>query len=678
MKTKSKVYIADLRHTVGDAVANSCMPLGIGYMKAVMDRDLPEVESQIFAYPDLLLEAMKSKAPDVLMLTNYVWNERLTFHFANVVKRMQPNTLVVVGGPNIPIDEKREIEFLNNCKDIDVYALGEGDFLATEIVNRFLDANKSITNFVNGGVPSSLCRSEGEIVRQPLWKKELELAKIPSPWLNGVQDHFFDGKLIPLIETNRGCPFKCTFCVQGTDFYSRMSHFEEDQVKEELSYIARHLKEVCPSMGALTIADPNFGMYKRDVDISVHIGTLQENYGWPAFIDCSTGKNAPDLVIKSIEKTNGALAILHAVQSMDDDVLKNIKRSNIKLDTYETVTKHLSEKGIRTFSQIILGLPKETLQIHLTGLQRLIDNDGIDSLQNFQLMLLRGSEIASQYSRDKFGFKTKFRLSPRCFGIYGEEAVFDFEEIVIETDSLSFDDYIHARKHHLAYMIYWSQDWFNDLFFFAQNFGIKNSTCMEAIVEAMHSDDGEVNRFMLDFIEETQGELFSTPDECFRYYAEDKRFEKLVSGEIGDNLLNKYRAMASFLIWSKICELATMAVKRVILTQGSDDLDREFELFWEDLCLFVESRHACGRSVDDMLLPVNCQLQYDISRWVADGHPKTLSSYKLETPKKVLFELSETGANEIRDAIETWSTDLRGLTKVARHLKVTSQVRQYT
>ena len=78
MNIKPKVYIADLRHVAGGLIANSCMPLGIGYMKAVMDRDLPEVESWLFTYPDQLLDAMKSDAPDVLMLTNYVWNERLT------------------------------------------------------------------------------------------------------------------------------------------------------------------------------------------------------------------------------------------------------------------------------------------------------------------------------------------------------------------------------------------------------------------------------------------------------------------------------------------------------------------------------------------------------------------------------------------------------------------------
>ena len=135
-------------------------------------------------------------------------------------------------------------------------------------------------------------------------------------------------------------------------------------------------------------------------------------------------------------------------------------------------------------------------------------------------------------------------------------------------------------------------------------------------------------------------------------------------------------ATASFLIWPEICKLATRVVKKLIKINGSNSLDSDFELFWEDLSRYVEYSHACGQSLDDILLPVSCSLQYDISRWVADGWPKTLSLYKLETPKTFLFKLSESGAKEIHDAIETWSVDLRGLTKVARYLKRTSQVRQ--
>ena len=678
MIKKPRIYLADLRHVAGGFLANTAMPLGIAFMKAVMDRDLPEVESRTFAYPDQLLEAMKSAPPDVLMLTNYVWNERLGRHFTNVAKHLQQHTLVVAGGPNIPVETNRRIEFFGDWNNLDVYALGEGDFLATEIVSRFLDAKKSITKFLKGGVCSSLYRLEGDIIHQPLQNKQLQLGKIPSPWLTGCQDHFFDGKLIPMIETNRGCPFKCTFCVQGVDFYSRIAHFEGDQVKEELTYIARRVKDVCPQIGFLNITGSNFGMYKRDVEISAHIGTLKEKYGWPVFVDCTTGKNAPDLTIKAIEQSNGTLkGITNAVQSMDDEVLQSIKRSNIKLNAYGKVMDYIRSKGIRTISQAILGLPNEALQTHLNGLRDLVDN-GMDSVQNFQLMLVKGCEIESQDSRDEFEFKSKFRLSARCFGSYGGEAVLDVDEIVVENKSLSFDDYIHARQYHLAYATYWNQDWFDDLFCFAQNSGLKNSACMEAIYEAMVSDDGVVGKFMQQFIVETRAEIFSTPEECFKYYAEGDRFEKLLSGEIGDNLLYKYHAKASFLIWPEVCELAARAVKKLLITHGSDNQGPGFELFWEDFCRYLEYKHACGQSAVEILSPVKCQLQHDISQWIADGYPKVLSPYKLETKKTFIFELNENDANDLRYALETWSTELRGLTKMVRYLKVTSQVRGYT
>ena len=96
------VYLADLRYNYSGVLANDCMPLGVAYIKAVMDRDLPEVESRLFAYPDPLWNALKDNPPAVLMISNYLWNEALSFHFAKLAKRIRPDMLVVMGGPNIP------------------------------------------------------------------------------------------------------------------------------------------------------------------------------------------------------------------------------------------------------------------------------------------------------------------------------------------------------------------------------------------------------------------------------------------------------------------------------------------------------------------------------------------------------------------------------------------------
>ncbi|MEZ5009076.1 MAG: hypothetical protein R2753_13075 [Chitinophagales bacterium] len=62
-------------------------------MKAVMDNELKAVKSEIFAYPDELNLAISQNVPDVLMLTNYSWNEQLSLHFANHAKKSIPIVL---------------------------------------------------------------------------------------------------------------------------------------------------------------------------------------------------------------------------------------------------------------------------------------------------------------------------------------------------------------------------------------------------------------------------------------------------------------------------------------------------------------------------------------------------------------------------------------------------------
>ncbi|MBW2447082.1 MAG: cobalamin-dependent protein, partial [Deltaproteobacteria bacterium] len=217
---KPRVYLADLRHNYTGVLSNDCMPLGVAYMKAVMDRDLPEVDSRLFAYPDHLWEVLQSEPADILMLSNYMWNEQLSLKFAELAKRVSPETLVVMGGPNIPIEPERQIAYFEALPQLDVYALGEGDFLARDLVKIWLEAG-STAAFRERDLPSSLHRDpDGNVLRNESRERHKEVEEIPSPWLTGVLDPFFDGKLAPLLETNRGCPFTCTFCVQGTRWYT--------------------------------------------------------------------------------------------------------------------------------------------------------------------------------------------------------------------------------------------------------------------------------------------------------------------------------------------------------------------------------------------------------------------------------------------------------------------------
>ena len=218
-----RVYLADLRHDYSGVLAIDTMPLGVSYMKAVIDRDLPNVQARVFAYPDRLLTSIRETPPAVLMLTNYAWNEALSLHVAQVAKAIRPGTLVVMGGPNVPLEDERRIAFVAEHRALDVYILGEGDFQAAEIVRRFLDAGTSIARFAAGEIPSSVYRRpDGTVTLQAVSPRHRRIDDIPSPWLTGIQDEFFDVRLAPMLQTNRGCPFTCTFCVEGTSWYTKV------------------------------------------------------------------------------------------------------------------------------------------------------------------------------------------------------------------------------------------------------------------------------------------------------------------------------------------------------------------------------------------------------------------------------------------------------------------------
>jgi radical SAM superfamily enzyme YgiQ (UPF0313 family) len=670
------VYFADLRYNYSGVLANDCMPLGIAYMKAVMDRDLPEVQSRLFVYPDRLADAIRTNPPAVLMLTNYCWNERLTFHMARLAKQVRPGTLTVLGGPNISIEPERQLEFVRQHPEVDVYVLGEGDFLATEVVRRFIDGGQSIDRLVEGEVPSSVVRrADGSVDVNAMWPRHQTIDDIPSPWLSGIQDEFFDGKLAPIIETNRGCPFTCTFCVQGTGWYTKVHYFDKERLKAEIEYIARRITELSPSQGTLRIADSNYGMFERDIELSAHIGAMMKQYGYPKYIDATTGKNRPDRILRSVEKASGALLVYQAVQSLDDNVLRNIKRQNIQLKAYEQLHVYMRGRGLRSNSDLILGLPGETLESHLSGCRKLLDA-GMNQVTNFQLMLLKGSELETVESRQMFSFDSRFRVLPKNFGMYGGEKVFDIEEIVVATDTLPFEDYVQARKYALASAAFWHDNLFEDVFQFAQSLGMARSQFWEALVPAMERATGPVRDYLDGFVRETIGELFPTPDACTDFYSRDENFARLLAGEIGDNLMHKYRAIASFHIWPEICRIGMDTMKRLLIRARLDMGIPDFDNFWSDFHRYVEFKHAHGRTVDEILATRRALLGYDVGRWIADGMPRDPSPYRLGAPEEFEFSLTDESRDGLASALQVWTTALKGLSKLVTRIKVAWQVHE--
>ena len=77
-------------------------------------------------------------------------------------------------------------------------------------------------------------------------------------------DRFFDGKLAPFIETNRGCPFKCTFCHTGNDYFNKINMFSAERINAEIDYIGKKQIQIWDEKqnASLLIADTEFLVLK--------------------------------------------------------------------------------------------------------------------------------------------------------------------------------------------------------------------------------------------------------------------------------------------------------------------------------------------------------------------------------------------------------------------------------
>lgn len=673
-----RVYLGDLRYNYSGVLANDCMPLGVAYIKAVMDREDTDraLDSRIFVYPDRLLEAMRENPPDVIMLSNYVWNEALSQQFFSIAKSMNPNILTVMGGPNISLEPERQKAYLSNHPDLDVYLLGEADFSSWYLLRDFLDCGLSIPQLGDREIASATYRtSQGEVVINLTKPRHKQVETIPSPWLTGIQDEFFDGRLAPMIETNRGCPFTCTYCCQGTNFYTKVHNFDVERMKEEIEYIANRIHEKSPQMGTLRIADSNYGMYERDIEISGHIGAMQRKYGWPTFIDATTGKNRPERIIKSVEQVSGALVLYQAVQSLDEDVLRKVKRSTISLDAYKQLEIHMRGRGLRSVSDLILGLPGESLETHMKGLKTLLDSN-IHQMHNFQAMMLKGSEMETLQSRHEFRFDTRFRVLPKNFGVYGGSKVFDTEEIVVATDTLPFNDYITARTWHLVSSVFWNDGWFEQVVRFTRSQGIPNSDWWSLMVPAMENGGPVIRGFLDSFIAETIGELFPTREACVEHYSRPENFKKLENGEAGDNLMYRYRAIASFHIWNSVCRTAMEATRTMLRQRGVAERFANFDDFWDDFSTYTQLQHASGHTAEEVLSPDYATLHYDIAGWLAAPLGTDPNLFRLPEPAEFEFRLSPEGRKELADSLAVWTTHVKGLTKLVTRIKIESQIRE--
>ncbi|MBL08989.1 MAG: hypothetical protein CL402_00480 [Acidiferrobacteraceae bacterium] len=557
---KCKIYFADLTHTAR-GISVPTFPLGTSLTASYTKKELgSEVDVTLFKFPEALHEAILDSPPDILCLSSYSWCFELGYKLGSLAKNRNPGMILVFGGPNFPIEETEKTSFLQRYNAIDFFIELEGELGLVGLINHLLDHS----------LDSGCLRASGKILNNLnyVWEGKLfngppvrvsDPNIIPSPYLEGLMDEFFEYPISPMIETVRGCPFQCTFCADGIDIKSSIRKFDLARIEEEMVYIAKR----CKKSDELIITDLNFGMYQQDVETAKSLANTMQKYNWPIHLSAAAGKNKPDRLIEIASILDGAWIIGSAMESSDTDVLKAIKRGNISKKAFNKVLEHGNNSSpyAQTYTEIILAIPKDSKETHFNSIRYGMKHEA-KIIRMFQAILLLGTEMATQKTRDEHELETQYRVIPGSAGLYKffdeKIPITEIEEIIVGNSTMSFEDYLDCRLMNLIVESFYNNAMFEEIYAFLYEMDILPLDIFVYLKDHPKIYPPKIKQIMDDFIVSNKKNLFKTRKELEDFALNEKTIKKFIDAEIGINeilvgkssLYSQFESMVELLITS--------------------------------------------------------------------------------------------------------------------------------
>jgi len=329
-------------------------------------------QKPVVEYRDILLQT------DILGLTCYVWNQSYNDKLASYYKILVPHGKVIYGGPQVPEDTALKESYDNaHPHDVSIAGLGEISF-----AEWLLEIPKS----------NSVLRD------------------VPTPYLDGTFDTILSsGENIKVsFETNRGCPYGCTFCDWGGQARNKIVQFDLETIYETIDEIYSH-----SNISELEILDANFGILARDISIIDKMIECQNKHNNNLRISYSgLAKNGSKHLPVIMEKVFNNLPIDQrnlkiSFQTHTEDVLKQINRDNIKNEKLYPLIREFKNKNIPTTSEMIIALPGETADSWLKTLHYNFHDLGIDFVRTYILHVVANTPLYHQLQAGQYSLRTK-------------------------------------------------------------------------------------------------------------------------------------------------------------------------------------------------------------------------------------------------------------------------------
>jgi len=402
--TKPRIYVVQF----GTGASINLLPLAAGqlYSRLMADDVIPNE----FDLPEIIFRRPRDPAEFASQLENvyvigfscFLWNVTASLQAARTVRERFPNALIVLGGPSIPKDPDFSEPFIRDHPFIDVIGCGEGEEVFAALCRHHLEGHPF------DDVPGIIIHDRviGQI-RRTGPEKLPAMENLPSPYLDGTFDSIYSkyaDEFSGIIwETNRGCPYRCAYCTWGNLPSHRIREKPMEQVRAEVEWIGRN------GIRYIAMSDANFGIRQRDLDVANLLAECKRTYGVPNFVSVSWVKNSHENVLKiadTFSRCGIGYRVTLSLQSLNQDVVKAVNRLNIKKSDYEEIRKVYHRKRLFSYTELILGLPEETKESLLAGVEESLSDSVYDQLYIYPCLLFPNTALASKQYRQQYGIES--------------------------------------------------------------------------------------------------------------------------------------------------------------------------------------------------------------------------------------------------------------------------------
>jgi radical SAM superfamily enzyme YgiQ (UPF0313 family) len=435
---KIKVKLSQVNFTYGE---NAYLPYSAGLLQAFVNSD-PRLKNCIEFMPIQFLrsdidEAAKDAASaGILGLSSYIWNWEYTKELAFRAKSLNPNLVVVVGGPQVP---HKEENLFQSFPYFDIVVIGEGEEIFRNLLFYFVSGEGSLED-----IPGLAINREGVSVVTAKHQRISDITVIPSPYLTGVFDEILDThdlKFQVSQETHRGCPYSCTFCDWGSATMQKVKRFDHKRIIEEFGWMAKNRIEV------LYNCDANYGLFPEDEDLTDALILTKKTFGYPIKFRAAYAKNSNDRVFRIAEGLNNAgmsKGVTLSLQSLSELTLTNIKRRNMKINDFSELIDIYETARIPTYTELIVALPGETLESFRSGIDTLFKAGQHDGLNIYPAMVLPNAQLNEESYKSDHNIhfiETPMLLSHGTRESSGPQEKYN---IVVQTSSMPRDKWVES------------------------------------------------------------------------------------------------------------------------------------------------------------------------------------------------------------------------------------------